>query len=951
MLIAHTVFLVLLLFHYVFNVPINNQATHKSQLTSSLASSSQETFHQRDTLLRQRSTPSSPPKPVTLHINISSINITWEYPPTIPPTQFIVKGLSNAFNSSGFVNITKTLINDTYYIYTNLMFGCYYEFTVTAYQDGMFSDPSHHSTLFENGGTAPPGPPQSLSAYNITSTSISLIWNEPQPETELKYLYHVYKGEHSNDLVQADTTQESTYTFRHLQSHTRYYFSVQADFGGEKSILSPVISAVTSISYLSPVTILNISTNYTMATLWWSAPNVTYSILQKFTILYTLKIHLPSKPTVWNDPSLYESLDVSGTEKMGVVNGLEQDMVYVFRVQYEADEVMSNLSTISQAKTLSSLQCLSCSTISSTKLALKLKVFNPEARQQVFIANYSTSIISSMNSSKSSLSFVVSDLHPWTAYFFSVAINNSYGMLTQTTKCPVDNCRTNEDKPSGAPMDLQGYSLNSTSIHLKWSPVELGKQNGIILYYLIACTNCPSKQIRVTQTSLNITGLNPNAVYYFQVSAVNSKGNGPLSDFIAVKTMDGVPVGSPQNITLLELTSSYMALSWLPPPISQQNGDIVLYTVEYYKTPLLTDKENIIWNDKNSKTKTSLRNTHKEILLLREDLVTNISQYVNTSSQNITLTNLSTDTTYTVQVFAWTTNGHGPPSSPQVFKTTKLPSSDPINIKNFTALLIDQSFEKCFCVKLNWYTDIYDTSTTKLLKYNLTYKTGNTSSSVEVTANTTSYEFSSKILKSNKNYTFILDAIVSLDSNQTISRESCYVKTPHCTGVITVVSVVVILFFVVIISTIIMGVVYWQYRKCSKKQNRHRNYSMEQMIRHPVVENDYIITHMKEHRGDGQSSLTHSINSLDSTSNEPVDDLDSETNENSPFLVPNAPFTPALSYTSSPSSQDTLIYREDGYITHESFNDPNISSDKRYRLSPEGSSISSSTETDETEHG
>ena len=99
--------------------------------------------------------------------------------------------------------------------------------------------------------------------------------------------------------------------------------------------------------------------------------------------------------------------------------------------------------------------------------------------------------------------------------------------------------------------------------------------------------------------------------------------------------------------------------------------------------------------------------------------------------------------------------------------------------------MIDQSFEKCFCVKLNWDTDIYDTSTTKLLKYNLTYKTGNTSNSVEVTANTTSYEFSSKILKSNKNYTFILEAIVSLDavsSNQTISRESCYVKTPHCTG-------------------------------------------------------------------------------------------------------------------------------------------------------------------------
>ena len=118
----------------------------------------------------------------------------------------------------------------------------------------------------------------------------------------------------------------------------------------------------------------------------------------------------------------------------------------------------------------------------------------------------------------------------------------------------------------------------------------------------------------------------------------------------------------------------------------------------------------------------------------------------------------------------------------QIILILELPSSDPVSIKNFTAVLIDQSLEKCFCVKLNWYTDIYDTSTTKLLKYNLTYKTGNTSSSVEVTANTTSYEFSSKTLKSNKNYTFVLDAIVSLDSNQTISRESCYVKTPHCTG-------------------------------------------------------------------------------------------------------------------------------------------------------------------------
>lgn len=96
----------------------------------------------------------TPSTPETLHINMSSVNITWTYSdaPTDPPTQFIVQIRSQSFGDNKFHNLT-TPLSKLYYVYTGLVYGVFYQFRVIAVRNGSFSEPSPSSFIFDNGMT------------------------------------------------------------------------------------------------------------------------------------------------------------------------------------------------------------------------------------------------------------------------------------------------------------------------------------------------------------------------------------------------------------------------------------------------------------------------------------------------------------------------------------------------------------------------------------------------------------------------------------------------------------------------------------------------------------------------------------------------------------------------------------------------------------------------------
>ena len=68
-------------------------------------------------------------------------------------------------------------------------------------------------------------------------------------------------------------------------------------------------------------------------------------------------------------------------------------------------------------------------------------------------------------------------------------------------------------------------------------------------------------------------------MYDFKVSAY-TVGQGPYSDVITVLTDEDVPTAPPQDITVDELSSKEVTMTWNPPPFGHINGIIRYYVIQ-----------------------------------------------------------------------------------------------------------------------------------------------------------------------------------------------------------------------------------------------------------------------------------------------------------------------------------------------------------------------------------
>lgn len=93
-------------------------------------------------------------------------------------------------------------------------------------------------------------------------------------------------------------------------------------------------------------------------------------------------------------------------------------------------------------------------------------------------------------------------------------------------------------EPDGPPIHIEMFILNSTTVHLKWSPPELHLQNGIITGYNVVVNwlDIPANKSMVAinttvhqATSLIMTNLTSGVSYSVQIAAETIVGLGPFS--------------------------------------------------------------------------------------------------------------------------------------------------------------------------------------------------------------------------------------------------------------------------------------------------------------------------------------------------------------------------------------------------------------------------------------
>ncbi|KAG8191089.1 hypothetical protein JTE90_008401 [Oedothorax gibbosus] len=245
--------------------------------------------------------------------------------------------------------------------------------------------------------------------------------------------------------------------------------------------------------------------------------------------------------------------------------------------------------------------------------------------------------------------YTVRDLTPYTEYEFYIIAVNAIGRGSPSQPALVT---TGETEPGSAPRNVQATPLSTSTVVVQWDPPKEpnGQVTGYKVYYTLT-PNLPT-QSWFSQTVDNnqlttISDLKTHSIYTIRVQAFTSRGPGPLSMPIKMKTQQGVP-SQPSNLRAVSTSSTNVQLTWTRP--SHTGESIVGY--ELY------------WNDTFTQ-----HEYHKEI--------PDVEQY--------TLGDLYPDTVYYVWIAAKSKRGEGAATPPVQVRTEQYaPSAPPLEVTGVT---------------------------------------------------------------------------------------------------------------------------------------------------------------------------------------------------------------------------------------------------------------------------
>ncbi|KAG9342521.1 hypothetical protein JZ751_016525 [Albula glossodonta] len=243
-------------------------------------------------------------------------------------------------------------------------------------------------------------------------------------------------------------------------------------------------------------------------------------------------------------------------------------------------------------------------------------------------------------------SYLLKDLKPFTTYTFLLAARSKHGVGAYTNEV---NTETPQTQPSAPPQDVKCSSPSSTSILVSWLPPPEDLQNGIITKYSIQYAATEGEDTPTRQTTdlppetsqYLLENLEKWTEYSVTVSAHTDVGPGPESLPLLIRTDEDVPSGPPRKVEVEAINSTSIKVIWRSPPPNKQHGQIRGYQVHYVR---MVNGEPVG------------QPVIKDILIDDE--------------QEMIISDLQAETTYSVAVGAYTTKGDGARSKPKLVVTT-----------------------------------------------------------------------------------------------------------------------------------------------------------------------------------------------------------------------------------------------------------------------------------------
>ncbi|XP_022247489.1 Down syndrome cell adhesion molecule homolog isoform X2 [Limulus polyphemus] len=162
---------------------------------------------------------------------------------------------------------------------------------------------------------------------------------------------------------------------------------------------------------------------------------------------------------------------------------------------------------------------------------------------------------------------VLRGLEPASSYLVSIDAQNAVGRGSESDWIRV---KTEQEAPSGPPEEIAAQATGPNSIKVTWKPPQEDYWNGKIIGYYIGYKPIDEtlhmyKTVHVKDVTAreqyHLTNLKRSTIYHITIHAFNSKGPGPRSDEVQVKTLDDVPPSAP-DLKMLSKSTSSITLKW-----------------------------------------------------------------------------------------------------------------------------------------------------------------------------------------------------------------------------------------------------------------------------------------------------------------------------------------------------------------------------------------------------
>ncbi|KAL0993533.1 hypothetical protein UPYG_G00109280 [Umbra pygmaea] len=574
-----------------------------------------------------------------------------------------------------------------------------YEVRVQAI-NGIGSGPWSQRVLGRTRESVPSCGPTNVSAFATTSSSILVRWGQVPPADRngliLGYKV-VYKEKDSDALAQFWEVEGNTSHSVQLSGLGKYVlYEIQVlaftRIGDGRSSKPTILERTLDDVPGPPVGILFPEVRTSSVRLIWQPPAQPNGIILAYQITYRRNSSNSNAATV----------DVlSPSARQYTASGLKPEAVYVFRLTAqtrkgwgEASEALVVTTEKRARPQPTSRPIVPQEDIEARSVMLSWEPGSDGLSPiRYYTVQYrelpdSNWTVHSASVNHEASSYIVTRLKPFTSYQFRVKATNDIGDSEYSQES--EAITTLQDTPDKAPTILSVTPHTTTSVLVRWQPPAEEQINGVLLgfrvryrelrydhlrSFTVRTVNSPASNwaeltapysVRnLSESSLTqyeLDNLSKHKRYEIRLSVYNPVGEGPISTPQEVFVGEAVPTAPPQNVAIQSSTATQLDITWDPPPLDAQNGDIQGYKIYFWEFQMQNETERL------------------RTLFLPE--------------LGVKIKNLTGYTTYMISVAAFNAAGDGPRSPPTRGRTQQAAPSKPsfIHFNELTTTSVNVSW-------------------------------------------------------------------------------------------------------------------------------------------------------------------------------------------------------------------------------------------------------------------